>query len=319
MGRDVALAPPRGSLPVLQYCTPAQLAVDPCYQRELDGRSRQLIARIAAGWDWNLFQPLVVARRVDGTLYVVDGQHRLEAARSRGDIQQLPCVVFHPGDPADEAAVFVALNQERRPLTAYALFNAALAAGDEEALRLDTLLRGAGLAFTGAADPDRMKPGQINNVGTVRKWHARHGDRRTRIVLGAIGTAFRGQVIRIASPLFMATAALVLERGEQLSAHLLADVLALPQNEWLAEFRRRAATDAVGIQAAAIACLREAYAEAIAEVEADAAPAPIAPEPPRGPADPRRSTSSRLRRQWNNARRPGRLARRRVRGAKHGQ
>lgn len=266
-----ALASPKGTMPVLQFCAPAQLAVDTSYQRELDGKSRQLIARIAAGWDWNLFQPLVVARRRDDTLFVVDGQHRLEAARIRGDIVQLPCVIFHPGDPADEAAVFVELNQARRPLTAYALYNAALTSGDERAIALAGLLRDAGLAFTGAADPERMKPGQINNVGTVRKWHERNGDRRTRVVLTAIGTAFRGQVIKISGSLFMGVAGVVLDHDERLSLHLLTDLLARSQDEWLSDFRTRAAQDATGVQAAAVATIRDAYAEAVAEIEGEEA------------------------------------------------
>lgn len=261
-------AAPRGALPVLQYCTPDQLRVDPTYQREIDQRSRQLIAHIAQGWDWSLFQPLVVARRHDQSLYVVDGQHRLRAAQMRGDIAQLPCVIFYPGDPAEEAAVFVDLNQNRRPLTAYALYNAALASGDEAAIALDDRLREAGLSFTGAADVKDFKPGALNNVATVRKWHARHGDRHTGTVLTTIGRAFAGQVIRITSPLFAGIAALVLEQGEQLSTHLLVDVLSQPQDDWLADFRRRAADDATGIQSAAIAVIRDAYNEALVEAEA---------------------------------------------------
>lgn len=259
----------KGTMPILQFCTPKQLQIDRSYQRDLDENSRALIGRIARGWDWSLFQPLVVARRTDGSMYVVDGQHRLEAAKLRGDIQQLPAVILHPADPADEAAVFVQLNQQRRPLTAYALFNAALAAGDQQACALDTILRETGLGFTGAADPKLTKPGRLNSVGLIRKWHARNGDEATRQVLTAIGRAFGKEVITIPSLLFAGTAAVVAEHGAKLSAHLLADVLGCSQDEWLADFRRRAADDGIGMQAAAVAVLRAAYAEARAEAEAD--------------------------------------------------
>lgn len=261
------IAPAKGSLPVLQYCVPSQLAVDPLYQRELDGASRRLIGEIARGWDWNLFQPLVVARRHDGSMYVVDGQHRLEAARMRGDIGQLPCVIFHPGDAADEAQVFVELNQRRRPLTAYALYNGALVAGDEHALAIDSALREAGLSFSGAADAANLKPGQLNNVGSVRKWHARHGTDRLRTVFAAISRNYRGEVIRISGALFQGIGTIVIEQGAGLSLHLLVDILDRPQDEWLADFRKRAATNGVGIQAAAVAVLRDAYAEAIREMD----------------------------------------------------
>lgn len=61
--------PPTGQLPVLQYLTPAQLAVDPAYQRKLDSTtSRKLIREIAQNWDWSLCLPLVVARRAGDSL-----------------------------------------------------------------------------------------------------------------------------------------------------------------------------------------------------------------------------------------------------------
>jgi hypothetical protein len=117
--------PALGQLPVLQYCSPDQLQVDESYQRSLFVPSSQtLIRKIAVYWDWGLCQPLFVARRSDGGLYVVDGQHRLEAAKLRGDIQQLPCVISHFDSAAEEAASFVALNQQRRPLNRLQLFRA---------------------------------------------------------------------------------------------------------------------------------------------------------------------------------------------------
>jgi len=262
-------APQKGTMPVLQFCAPGQLKVDPTYQRELDEGSRVLIGQIARGWDWNLYQPLVVARRQDGQMFVVDGQHRLEAARMRGDIQNLPAVIFHPAHQTEEAAVFVELNGKRRPLTAYAMFNAAIASGDEQAQALADIMRGAGLGFTGSADLRTAKPGKLNNVHTVRKWHARHGDVATRYVLGAIGRVYGRQTITIASLLFVGVGAVVLEQGDAISSHLLADVLDRTQDEWLADFRRRAADEAIGNQLAAMAVLRAAYSEARAEVEAE--------------------------------------------------
>lgn len=144
-----AFNPPRGRRPVLQNCALGELAVDPAYQRGLDnGSSRALIAAIARDWDWGLCQPLVVARRIDDgaeQLFVVDGQHRLAAARLRGDIGDLPCVVVSYGDAGGEAQAFVALNSRRRPLAALDLFRAALAAGDPEAATIDRLVTRAGL------------------------------------------------------------------------------------------------------------------------------------------------------------------------------
>lgn len=78
MTQKIRNAPAKGSLPVLQYLTPGQLQVDASYQRSIEnGQSRSLIARIAKDWNWDLCQVLVVSRRGDQGLFVVDGQHRL--------------------------------------------------------------------------------------------------------------------------------------------------------------------------------------------------------------------------------------------------
>ena len=54
------------------------------------------------------------------------------AARLRGDIPQLPAVVVQYASAADEAASFVHLNQQRRPLTRLDLFKAARVIGPGE-------------------------------------------------------------------------------------------------------------------------------------------------------------------------------------------
>ena len=254
---------------------------DPLYQRQLDQRSQQLIWRIAAGWDWNLFQPLVVARRPDGELFVVDGQHRLEAAKLRGDIQQLPCVIFSSSAAADEAEVFVKLNQERRPLTAFALYNAALATGDPVVTALAEIFRDTGWAIVGTADTKTLKPGELNCVGRIRRLHAQHGDRLTRMVLTVLARAFPGQSIQHPSYMCAAIFRVAIEHND-VSSHLLVDLLDRPQEAWHTDFYQRAAADGCGIEAAAIAVLGDAYREAIAELEEE--------DPdtePREPASPR--------------------------------
>lgn len=121
---------PKGVRPSLEFRPLGDLHLDDSYQRSIDiGPSQKLVRKIAVNWDWGLCQPLIVAKRDDGSLWVVDGQHRLAAARLRPDIYDLPCVVVHSAAASDEAAMFVALNQQRRPLTALDLFRASLEAG----------------------------------------------------------------------------------------------------------------------------------------------------------------------------------------------
>ncbi len=274
MAKPVQIRAPKGALPVLQYCTPDQLQVDPKYQRELDADSFRLIDRIAANWDWGLCQPLVVARRADLSLFVVDGQHRLQAAKQRGDIAQLPCVIFQPAGPEDEAATFVALNQERRPLTPFALWNAALAAGDEKAGALAGLMSTFNMRFAGGADNKALKAGEFNSVNTVRKYHARHGDKRTRPVLAAIAGAFDGQPLLVGAVMFRAIGHVLLESGVLDVDRMVSVLIRRSQLDWLAEFRRKGAGLNIGTQLAANQVLGQAYVRAAQSTAPASAPAP---------------------------------------------
>jgi hypothetical protein len=85
---------PLGMPPSIENRSPDELNIDDAYQRSIDtGPSRSLIQKIAKGWDWRMCLPLVVSKREDGSLWVLDGQHRLAAAKVRGDIPYLPCCV----------------------------------------------------------------------------------------------------------------------------------------------------------------------------------------------------------------------------------
>lgn len=158
-----------GLRPSLENHRIGDLNVDPAYQRSIEGgQSKSLIRKIAMFWDWALFHPLSVARRADGSLWVIDGQHRLAAARLRRDLYDLPCVVGPSRSLADEAASFVAMNIQRRAMTKLDLFKAAVAG--ENAWR-------------------------------------RHGAPVTRTALRALGEALGGQVLRYAGTIFPGIAA----------------------------------------------------------------------------------------------------------------
>lgn len=146
--------PPVGNPPTLEWISADRLAIDESYQRATDSkRSRRLIFNIAKRWNWNYCQPLVVSRREDSSLYVIDGQHRLSAALQRGDIPHLPCVVLHGQEPGTEAAAFVALNTQRQKLSQADIFNALLAAGDEAAKLVADILHETGWRTTRFQQP----------------------------------------------------------------------------------------------------------------------------------------------------------------------
>lgn len=249
----IKVNPVRGVLPVLQYALPQQLLVDDEYQRSIDNeKSRALIRRIATHWDWSLCQPLAVSRRPDtGELFVIDGQHRLMAARLRGDIAQLPCVIGEYCDRSAEAAAFVSLNQERRPLDKLDIFKAAVAAGDDEANGIVAALAAAGLTLAPHSNHTAWKPGMVSNIGGIqRAWRA-HGPTRTQLALTALARGLDGQVLRYAGSIFPGVVAIVALETQGMSANdieqwgageiapILIDMInGASQAEWRAEMAR---------------------------------------------------------------------------------
>lgn len=285
------LSKPVGRMPTLQFCRPAELQVDMAYQRDVGGADSQaLIRRIAKAWNWDLCQPLTVSRRVaDGAeagLYVIDGQHRLEAARLRGDIDQLPCVIVTYGDAAEEAATFVKLNQQRRALNALELFRAAVRSGDSAATALLEAMRAEGLDLAPHGNPVAWKPGMVANVGGLRAAWGDHGPAVARAAMRVLARAWPGEVLRYAGTLFPGIVALcddlaaeTLDSGE--IAKLTTFVGRTPQDEWRREIAAvKAENPGLRHSAASAMALRRAWRQArpvtvVVSAPPVAKPAPI--------------------------------------------
>jgi hypothetical protein len=266
--------PQVGQRPTLEFRRLYDLKIDASYQRSIEiGTSQALIRRIAMYWDWSLCQPLAVARRADGALMVVDGQHRLAAARLRGDIYDLPCVITAYESAAEEAAAFVALNQQRRPLGALDLFRAALAAGDEESAAIHALIAGAGLSLAPHSNCTAWAPGQVSNIGGIRHAYKRIGGEATSAALRALGSAFAGQVLQYAGSIFLPLARCYARflKDPNFDADLFVDVIAgATQREWVQEMLHEKAAKEVDLRVAGETVFARAYGEAATEMDAAA-------------------------------------------------
>jgi len=120
------------------------LYIDHAYQRrELSANNTLSIAR---EFRWSAFGAIVVMHRnSDGKLYVVDGQQRLSAARHRGDIDSVPCIVFESDGPKHEAEAFLALNTKRRKVSAISKFVASVGSCGEPETEISNWLKEQGL------------------------------------------------------------------------------------------------------------------------------------------------------------------------------
>ena len=180
-----------GPTPRLEWLPLDRLDVDRRYQREMGKDNWAHVHRILREWTWLHYQPIVVAPAAVGERYlVIDGQHRLEAARKHPAIDRLPCYVVDATDVAQQARAFVALNARRIGVTRLQRFWAAHAAGEPTAKRIHRICSEAGVAITksgGVLPPrttfatftiEKLLPLGGGNVTTALKiLAASHGDR----------------------------------------------------------------------------------------------------------------------------------------------
>lgn len=187
-------APAVGSQPSIEWIQLPRLSVDGAYQRSTDNEaSRRLIASIAAKFDWRLCAPLVVSRRGDDTLTIIDGQHRWMAARQRDDIPQLPCCIFRYESREEEARMFILANRARKPMNRLDDYYAALAAADEDALEIQQLVTDAGLSIARNTSSTAWRPGEIAFTSSIATAIRRFGPAITSAVLTNMAEAFGGQ------------------------------------------------------------------------------------------------------------------------------
>lgn len=118
------------------------LRVAPEYQRKLQ---EEEILRFARDWSWLCCGTIIVMKR-NREFFVVDGQQRLNAAKRRTDIRQLPCMVFEArNDIKIEADRFVRLNSCKVGLSGTDKYKASIVSEDPVALQVESVLRSHGM------------------------------------------------------------------------------------------------------------------------------------------------------------------------------
>jgi hypothetical protein len=145
----------------LKYINKNLLLVDVAYQRPYDLKKAQALA---ADWSWMACGAILVAKR-DGDYYVVDGQHRVIAAKKRADILDLPCILFDATCVQEEATAWIGCNSRRKPPSSLDKHRALVAAEDPNAMYLNETCKALGFTITSHA----CKPMQIKSVVTLTR------------------------------------------------------------------------------------------------------------------------------------------------------
>lgn len=164
------------------------LVFDRDYQRAIDpNRVRRLIEEFAATG----LGTLTISMRPDGRRVVVDGQHRVAAVRTLGYEGKLPCNQYIGLSLADEAAMFLLLNNTKQ-VQALDKFRARVIAEDPDAVAINDILGEHGWTVK-AGDQE----GYFGAVGAMQKVYDGAGIARgnarpdlVTVVIGVITAAW---------------------------------------------------------------------------------------------------------------------------------
>lgn len=163
-----------GRPPRLEWLAIAQLVVDSGYQRDITTAGRSNVRRIASGFDWSMFAPVIVAPAGGDTYAIVDGQHRTTAALLCG-LQRVPCAII-AAERDVQARAFRAINGNVTRIHTVHLHHASVAAGDVRALAIADLCAKAGVTIVrNPTQASLLKPGETVCVAVIGKAMARFG------------------------------------------------------------------------------------------------------------------------------------------------
>jgi hypothetical protein len=208
----------------VQWIRADHIRIDPELQRQL---RPEWVRWLAENWDENALDILKLSRRKDA-YYCIDGQHRVFAARLRGEPTRLfECHVLNNLTKPQEAEHFITSNKNRKAVRLYDTFKVSLAY-DPDSQAILKIVESVGLKLSeGAGD------GQLNAVkACVDVYHGKPFRskeptpwalaRSLRTLTGAWGMnrdAVSGQMI-------LGAGAVHLRYGDAIDADLLARKLA---------------------------------------------------------------------------------------------
>jgi len=117
-------------------------------QRGLDQKRAK---RIAEAFDPDLFGVLIVCPDGKGNYHIIEGQHRVAAARLMwGGEQKVPAEVLNVDNPKDAANLFYQLNTLPKRARTIELFKIAVEAGYQNECAVDAIIKECGFVASGS-------------------------------------------------------------------------------------------------------------------------------------------------------------------------
>ncbi|MGW5232071.1 DUF6551 family protein [Streptomyces nodosus] len=127
--------------------------------------------KLHAIWNPAVLMVAIVSKRGDGRYYLLDGQHSTKVALEKhGPDFERHCLVFEELTTAEEAALFLAANRDRKAVKPVDNYRVALTAGEPLVTRVDAEVKSCGLTVTGSTSPNQIGAVQaVLSVGAKRE------------------------------------------------------------------------------------------------------------------------------------------------------
>ncbi len=184
-----------GPKPEFAWIDIDSLCINHKYQRQIGKDGQAMIRRIAREFDWRRFTPVTVTATRDNPdkYFVIDGQHRVNAALNLDCIETIPCWIIDAPEIADQADAFVGLNKNRIKMMPVNIFQAELAAGTELAIAVAKACSDVGVTISRShVSTLSLAENETMAVAAMKKVVQNHGQAVLTRTLGILKDSLTG-------------------------------------------------------------------------------------------------------------------------------
>lgn len=206
-----------------EMVNPKEVVIDHRYQRPL---KQTLVSTIAQAPAWELFGVPICFKRANGMLYCADGQQRIAGVMaSENPPKEIPVLSFPMHDLADEAEVFVRINEWRKALQPIEKHKGKIVAGDPPTLAIERAVASAGFTIDTGVGTGPAHARTIQAVAAVGMVYNRIGEEGLLQTLVCIRDAWPDDPIGLKAQVLRGVGTLIEEQGENYSRVKLTNAL----------------------------------------------------------------------------------------------
>lgn len=205
-----------GERPDFAWLPVDSLLIDHNYQRDIDAAHAQ---RILKNFSWNYFQSVTVTPNGDTTYNVIDGQHRVAAARLHPLVNEVPCTIIKNLSVEEQAKIFARMNDNVKPVTQLEVYWAALGANEPEYLAVAALMERVGVRVLDYQTTSiKLPPNSTCAVGAIKNLIKKHGEEPIEKTLTAMKLAWPDQPSVFIGPMITACTRVLVSRSISVEA-----------------------------------------------------------------------------------------------------